>query len=36
VIKKECNSFGECVKYTEMTLDPGAVDCGDCPAYEPS
>jgi len=33
---KDCVHLEKCVKYTEMSLDPRAVDCEDCPAYEAS
>ena len=29
-----CKQLPECVKYSEMTLDPVAADCNGCPAHE--
>ena len=30
--EQRCIHFPECVRYAEMTVDPSAVDCDDCPA----
>lgn len=29
-----CKHLADCVKYTEMTLDPSAADCYGCSTYE--
>ncbi len=33
--RARCKHFEECLRYTEMTLDAQALNCENCPAYEP-
>jgi len=36
MVKKDCENFDKCVRYTEMTKNPHAIDCEGCPAYKPN
>ena len=32
---RKCKHYLECQKYVAMTLDQDAIDCENCPAYQP-